>query len=267
MMGAIAGDVVGSVYEFKNIKTKDFQLLGPRNAFTDDTIMTVAVADALLTGEEIAKKMREWGRMYPHPTGGYGRNFARWLHEEDSKPYGSYGNGAAMRVSSAAWLADSEAECVALAKASAMPTHNHPEGIKGAEATAWTIWRARMGASPETLRKEIACRFGYDLSRTCEEIRPNYRFDESCQGTCPQAFTAVLEAKSFEDALRLAVSLGGDADTLTAIAGSIAEARFGIPKNLGRKILGYLDQPLQRVVARFYGRLKEKEISCKWRNA
>ena len=260
MMGAIAGDVVGSVHEFNGTKTKDFRLIGSRNTFTDDTIMTAAVADALLTGEEIGKKMKEWGRMYPHPAGGYGHRFAMWLHGEDSKPYGSYGNGAAMRVSSTAWLAESEADCVALARASAMPTHNHPEGIKGAEATAWTIWSARMGVAPETLREELARRYGYDLSRTCDEIRPEYCFDETCQGTCPQAFTAALEAESFEDALRLAVSLGGDADTLAAIAGSIAEARFGVPKNLYGEILGYLDEPLRGAVVRFYDRLKEKGV-------
>lgn len=260
MMGAIAGDIVGSVHEFAGVKTKDFALLGPQNHFTDDTIMTVAVADALLTGEEMGRKLKEWGRRYP--AGGYGDRFGAWLRNEDAKPYGSFGNGSAMRVSPAAWLAESETECAALAQASAMPTHNHSEGIKGAEATAWAIWRARAGAPPEAMREEITRHYGYDLSRSCDEIRPDYAFNETCQGTCPQAFTAALEAASFEDALRLAVSLGGDADTLAAIAGSIAEARFGIPKSLYKKIFEYLDKPLREVVTRFYDELDKRGISC-----
>ena len=262
MMGAIAGDIVGSVHEFVGTKTKDFALLGPRNDFTDDTIMTAAVADALLTGEEMGRKLKEWGRRYPAPTGDYGQGFKTWLRNEDAKPYWSFGNGSAMRVSPTAWLAESEVECAALAQASAMPTHDHPEGIKGAVATAWAIWRARAGAPPEAMREEITRRYGYDLSRSCDEIRPDYAFDETCQGTCPQAFTAALEAASFEDALRLAVSLGGDADTLAAIAGSIAEARFGIPKSLYEEIFGYLDKPLREVVMRFYDELDKRGIPC-----
>lgn len=250
MMGAIAGDVVGSIYEFKNgFKKKDFPLFGPDNFFTDDTVMTVAVADALLEGAEVGRKMREWGRAYPD--GGYGGLFRRWLRSDDPAPYGSYGNGSAMRVSSAGWLARSEAQCVDLARASAAPTHDHPEGIKGAEATAWAIWRAREGASAEALREGIARRYGYDLSRTCDEIRPDYYFDETCQGTCPQAFTAALEAEDFEDAIRLAISLGGDADTLAAIAGGIAEARFGVPERIRAKALEYLAAPMLEVIARF----------------
>ncbi len=259
MMGAIAGDVAGSIHEFEGIKTKDFELFGPDNFFTDDTVMTVAVADAMLDGGDIECKMQEWGRAYPGK--GYGGFFLRWLHSEDPQPYGSYGNGSAMRASPAGWLAESEAQCVAFARASAAPTHDHPEGIRGAEATAWAIWGARTGASAKVLREGIARRYGYDLSRTCDEIRPDYAFDESCQGTCPQAFTAALEAEDFEDAIRLAVSLGGDADTLGAIAGSIAEARFGIPESIRARTLEYLDARLLKVVARFYAELAHRGIS------
>ncbi len=266
MMGAIAGDVVGSIYESKsrNIKTKDFALFEPTKFFTDDTVMTVAVADALLDGADIGRKIRKWARAYPRR--GYGGYFRRWMRSEDPQPYNSYGNGSAMRVSAAGWLAQSEAQCVAFARASAAPTHGHPEGIKGAEATAWAIWGARAGASAKALREGITRRYGYDLSRTCDEIRPDYAFDVTCQGTCPQAFTAALEAEDFEDALRLAISLGGDADTLAAIAGSIAEARFGIPESIRATTLGYLDTRLLKVIARFYAELAHRGISRETRD-
>ena len=240
MLGAILGDIVGSPYEFdcNNYKHKDFPLLSARSRFTDDTVMTLAVAQGLLAGRgipertfaEVREAMRVWGEAYPHA--GYGGMFRRWLHAEHPRPYGSFGNGSAMRVSAAGWLFDTLEKTLEMAKVTAEVTHNHPEGIKGAQAAAAAIFLARTGSSKQEIQHYTERHFGYDLSRTCDEIRPGYRHVETCQQTVPEAITAFLESTGYEDALRNAVSLGGDSDTLAAITGSIAEAFYGVAEEL-----------------------------------
>lgn len=232
MTGAIAGDIIGSVYEFDNIKTTDFPLFTNESDYTDDTIMTVAVADWLLNGGDLAKVMQRYGREYPYPTGGYGGRFSGWLREKDPLPYNSWGNGSAMRVSAVGWMFDSLEKTLEVAKETAVVTHNHPEGIKGAQATAAAIYLARTGKSKQDIKQYIETAFSYDLGRTCDEIRPFYRFNESCQGTVPEAIIAFLDSSDFENAIRLAVSLGGDSDTLACITGGIAEAFYGIPEDI-----------------------------------
>ena len=243
MYGAILGDIIGSPYEFdRGGKTKVFPLFTKNSKFTDDSVMTVAVADALLksmgkSDEEIkaalVASMKLWGGLFPYA--GYGGMFRRWLASPDPKPYGSFGNGSAMRVSSVGWLYGTIDETRHIARLTAEVTHNHPEGIKGAESTASAIFLARTGNSKEEIKDYVIREFGYDLSRTCDEIRPYYRHDESCQKTVPEAITAFLESESFEDVIRTAVSLGGDCDTLTCIAGGIAEAYYGVPEELKRE--------------------------------
>ena len=232
MTGAIAGDIIGSVYEFDNIKTTDFPLFTNESDYTDDTIMMVAVADWLLNGGDLAKVMQRYGREYPYPTGGYGGRFSGWLREKDPLPYNSWGNGSAMRVSAVGWMFDSLEKTLEVAKDTAVVTHNHPEGIKGAQATAAAIYLARTGKSKQDIKQYIETTFSYDLGRTCDEIRPFYRFNESCQGTVPEAIIAFLDSSDFENAIRLAVSLGGDSDTLACITGGIAEAFYGIPEDI-----------------------------------
>lgn len=235
MYGAILGDIVGSPYEFdcNNYKGKDFPLFSQRSEFTDDTVMTLAVARALLDtrGQDditikaaLVREMQRLGRAYPDK--GYGARFNQWLYEDDPQPYRSYGNGSAMRVSPAAWLAESMQEALHLAQLTAEVTHDHPEGIKGAQAVAAAIF----------------------LARTCDEIRPTYHHVESCQETVPQAIAAFLESTDFEDALRTAVSLGGDSDTLTAITGSIAEAFYGVPENLKQECRKRLTPDLEEIL-------------------
>ena len=241
MYGAVLGDIVGSPYEFdhNNYKAKNFPLFSRRSEFTDDTVMTLAVAKALMNtcGQDdavikaaLVREMQRLGRAYPDR--GYGARFDSWLHKEDPQPYNSYGNGSAMRVSPAAWLAENMTEALHLARLTAEVTHDHPEGIKGAQATAAAIFLARTGHSKVDIKAQVEHEFGYNLSRTCDEIRPVYRHVESCQETVPQAIIAFLESAGFEDALRTAVSLGGDSDTLAAITGSIAEAFYGVPEEL-----------------------------------
>ena len=241
MYGAVLGDIVGSPYEFdhNNYKAKNFPLFSRRSEFTDDTVMTLAVAKALMNtcGQDdavikaaLVREMQRLGRAYPDR--GYGARFDSWLHKEDPQPYNSYGNGSAMRVSPAAWLAENMTEVLHLARLTAEVTHDHPEGIKGAQATAAAIFLARTGHSKVGIKAQVEHEFGYNLSRTCDEIRPVYRHVESCQETVPQAIIAFLESAGFEDALRTAVSLGGDSDTLAAITGSIAEAFYGVPEEL-----------------------------------
>lgn len=239
MYGAILGDIIGSPFEFdRGDKTKDFKLFSRRSHYTDDSVMTLAVCEALLkVGQDATVKeiedavissMQSWGRRYPHA--GYGGYFRRWLTACHPEPYNSFGNGSAMRVSAAGWLYDSLEKTRTVAKATANVTHNHPEGIKGAEATASAIFMARNGSSKKEIKKYIENEFHYDLNRTLDEIRPSYHMDETCQKTVPEAIIAFLEATDFEDAIRNAVSLGGDTDTLGAITGSIAEAYYGIPE-------------------------------------
>lgn len=258
MIGAIFGDIVGSVYEFKNIKTKDFELFGKHCVFTDDTVMTVAVADALMQLEGaddvekfkriLIKTMHRYGKKYPYS--GYGSNFGGWLREEDEKPYGSYGNGSAMRVSPVAWYADSLEKTIAYATASAEVTHNHPEGIKGAVVTAGATYLARNGADMEQI-KRFVCGY-YDMNFTLDGIRPSYYFNETCQMTVPQAMQSFLESTSFEDTIRNAISLGGDSDTLAAIAGAVAEAYYSLTDEEKNAALSYLDEDLKRVVQKFF---------------
>ena len=231
MLGAIIGDIVGSIYEWDRIKTTDFTFFGHCCDFTDDSVCTVAVADILLHDLPPAETMQEWCRRYPGR--GYGGMFGNWIYFDEPAPYGSFGNGAAMRVSPAAFLHrdNLDAALVASDKVTAI-THDHPEGIKGARATTHAIWLAYQGENVTSIRAVIAAEYGYDLTRTADEIRPNYSFDETCQGTVPQAITCALESDSFEDAVRNAISLGGDSDTLGAIAGPIAEALHGVPRDI-----------------------------------
>ena len=253
MLGAILGDIVGSPYEFdhNNYKHKDFPLLSERSHFTDDTVMTFAVARGLMAGQgnaqktfaEVQHEMQYWGRKYPDA--GYGGMFGQWLYAEHSEPYGSFGNGSAMRVAAAGWLFDTLDKTLEMAKVTAEVTHNHPEGIKGAQATAAAIFLARTGHSKPEIRQYVEQTFGYDLSRTCDEIRPGYRHVETCQQTVPEAIIAFLESTGFEDALRNAVSLGGDSDTLACITGGIAEAFYGMPSELQQETLKRLPEEMR----------------------
>lgn len=281
MLGAIIGDIVGSVYEWNNIKTKDFPLFRDDCFFTDDTVMTIAVAEALMDGgedENFIDSMKKWGRKYPDA--GYGGRFGAWLFSDDRSPYNSWGNGSAMRVSPCGWAMNC-GFCARTgmwpsngrdqAKRSAAVTHNHPEGIKGAMAVADSIFICRLYRGKyeadysgiilptiddckRMIRNHVESEYGYDLSMRVDEIRPNYQFNESCQDTVPQAIIAFLESKDFEDAIRNAISLGGDSDTLAAITGSIAEAAYGIPKWIKEKAWTYLDEPI-------------REVCRKWRKA
>ena len=258
MYGAILGDIIGSPYEFDmGDKTKDFPLFKKDSMFTDDSVMTIAVAEALLCDTRdperiktrLVNSMKRWGRKLPDA--GYGGMFYRWLFEDDPQPYGSFGNGSAMRVASAGWLYDTLEETRKMAGLTAEVTHNHPEGIKGAECVASVIWLARNGKSKQEIREYVIREFGYDLSRTCDEIRPGYYHVESCQQTVPEAVTAFLEGESFEDVIRTAVSLGGDCDTLTCIAGSMAEAFYGVPEELKKECRKRIMPEMREVLDRF----------------
>lgn len=265
MYGAILGDIIGSPYEFDmGSKTKVFPLFSKRSMFTDDTVMTIAVAEAFLDApnndeairQRLISSMQKYGVLYPHA--GYGLRFSDWLDSEDPMPYNSWGNGSAMRVSAVAWLYNDLATVRTMARLSAEVTHNHPEGIKGAEATASAIFMARTGSSKDAIRQYIEDEFNYALNRTCDEIRPAYHHVESCMETVPEALTAFLEGDSFEDVIRTAVSLGGDCDTLTCIAGSIAEAFYGVPDDLKEECMSRIPQNLLDVLLRFDNRLKEE---------
>lgn len=259
MYGALLGDMIGAPYEFdRGNKSKEFPLFCENSRFTDDSVMTIAVAEALLDSRfldddsiraALIKSMRKWGKKYPDA--GYGRKFLCWLREKDPKPYGSCGNGSAMRVSAAGWLFDTLEETREKARLTAEVTHDHPEGIKGAEATSGAIFLARTGRSKEEIRDYIVQEFGYDLSRTCDQIRPSYYHNESCQKTVPEAITAFLEGTDFEDVIRTAVSLGGDCDTLTCIAGSIAEAFYGVPAILKAECRRRLPEDMAYILGRF----------------
>ena len=256
MLGAIIGDTVGSVYEFNNIKTTNFPLFDPQCNYTDDSIMTMAVAQWLLTDPQHGMDTLEtifldFAKKYPCPMGGYGGGFSRWLFHPEAlgdyggrdfkpgtrHPYNSFGNGAAMRCSANSWMFDTLEETERVAGLSAAITHNHPEGIKGARSTSAAIFMARHGASKEEIREYISAKYGYNLNRTCDEIRPVYDWDSSCQGTVPEAMIAFMDSTDFESAIRLAVSLGGDSDTLACITGGIAEAFYkDIPDDIALKI-------------------------------
>lgn len=259
MYGALLGDMIGAPYEFdRGNKSKEFPLFCEHSRFTDDSVMTIAVAETLLDSRfldddsiraALIKSMRKWGKKYPDA--GYGRKFHCWLREKEPKPYGSCGNGSAMRVSAAGWLFDTLEETREKARLTAEVTHDHPEGIKGAEAASGAIFLARTGRSKEEIRDYIVQEFGYDLSRTCDQIRPSYYHNESCQKTVPEAITAFLEGTDFEDVIRTAVSLGGDCDTLTCIAGSIAEAFYGVPAILKAECRRRLPEDMAYVLGRF----------------
>jgi len=275
MLGAIIGDIAGSVYEWNNIKTKQFPFFRDDCRFTDDTVMTCAVAEAVMKGgekDDFIDAMKKYGRMYPNA--GYGGRFRQWLVSDSREPINSFGNGSAMRVSPCAWIMDCgfcartgmwPTTARGIARLSAEVTHNHPEGIKGAMAVTDAIFMSRyyfggycgdyeepIDKDPQECKKRIKDHieqtYGYDLSRTLDEIRPTYQFNATCQGSVPEAIIAFLESTDFEDAVRNAISLGGDSDTIAAIAGSIAEAAYGIPETIKTKALSYLDEPLKEVV-------------------
>lgn len=253
MIGAITGDIVGSIYEHRPIKRTDFPLFGRSCRFTDDTVLTVAVADAILCGAPYAEKLREWHALYPHA--GYGGSFRRWASTPGAGPYNSWGNGSAMRVSPVGYAFDTIGRVLDEAASSAAVTHNHPEGIKGARAVAAAVFIARTGSSKDDIRGFVESEFGYDLTRTIDGIRPSYRFDVSCQGSVPEALMAFLESVDFEDAVRKAVSLGGDSDTIACIAGAVAEAFYGgVPGGIRARALAHLDDRLRGVVGRFVER-------------
>jgi ADP-ribosylglycohydrolase len=252
MLGAIAGDMIGSVYEFRNHKTKEFPLFTERSSFTDDTILTVAVADAILHGMDYVTAFQSYYRNYPNPMGGYGARFHSWAASTSPDPYHSWGNGSAMRVSPIGYaFADLETVLQA-AEQTAAVSHNHPEGIKGAQATAAAIFLARTGSSKPEIRDYITDTFGYDLNRTVDDIRPVYQYNESCQETVPEAIVAFLDSTDFEDAVRNAVSLGGDSDTLTCITGGIAEAFYGdVPDTIAQSVWNRLDDSLTQITKQF----------------
>lgn len=270
MYGAILGDIIGQPYEFGpyNIKTKDFPLFTKKPRFTDDSVMTIAICDGILKAgidadEEtmkisMIKSMHHWGHKYPRA--GYGQKFYLWLARKDTKSYNSWGNGSAMRVSSIGWLFDTLERTRQVARWSAEVTHNHPEGIKGADATASVIWHSRNGYSKEQIKEFVENEFNYDLSRTCDQIRPTYFHQESCQKTIPEAITAFLEGNDFEDVIRTAVSLGGDCDTLTCIATGMAEAFYGIPESLKEKCLEITTSDMHKVLSKFDNARKIKPV-------
>lgn len=252
MLGAVIGDIVGSVYEFQNDRRKNFgPLFHPRAFFTDDTVCTLAVADALVNERHTGVALKDWGLRY-WDNGGWGGMFSRWLKSPDIEPYNSYGNGAAMRVSPAGLLAKSVDEVSALSRQVTEVTHNHPEGLKGAEATALAIFLARRQVTPQNIRVAVTERFGYELARTPDDIRPTYRFDATCQGSVPQALVCALSATDFEDAIRNAISIGGDSDTIAAIAGGVAEALFGIPDDIADRGWSYLPLDMRETLTLLY---------------
>ncbi|MBP9059009.1 MAG: ADP-ribosylglycohydrolase family protein [Rhodoferax sp.] len=265
MLGAIIGDIVGSVYEFDNIKTKEFPLFRGDCRFTDDTVCTVAVADIVFNSKDPSETLVNWCRNYPGR--GYGDRFTKWFDLPWQEPYNSFGNGAAMRVSPAAFLAESLEEALQSAQSVTEITHNHPEGLKGAKATAHTIYLAKHGIPVNKIRNVIAASYGYDLSRTVDAIREDYDFYESCQKTVPEAIACALEASDFEDAIRNAISIGGDSDTIAAIAGGIAEASFGIPKSIADKALSFLPADMRHILTAVYSQLaglqSEAQISAR----
>jgi ADP-ribosylglycohydrolase len=249
MIGAIAGDIAGSIYEWNNIRTKDFTLFEGNCFFTDDTVLTVALADTILNGSDYAENMRKFYRLYPD--GGYGRSFHKWAKGPDHAPYNSWGNGAAMRISPVGYAFDDLETVMQKAEEFTSVTHNHPEGIKGARATASAILLARKGRSKDDIMDFISSEFKYDLSRHVDEIRPSYSFDESSQGTVPQAIRAFFDSTGFEDAIKTAISLGGDSDTLACITGGIAQAFYGVPHRIETRVYEILDERLGDITRRF----------------
>ena len=260
MLGAIIGDIVGSVYEFQNTKSTDFDLFTPWTKFTDDTVMTMAVAKWLVEDEShslqgLVYYMQELGRKYPNA--GYGGNFDAWLYRENPQPYNSWGNGAGMRVSPVGLYAKTLDEALALAAVTAAVTHNHPEGVKGAQAIATSVFLCKEGKTKEEIRDYVERVFDYDLHRKIADIRPSYSFDVSCQGSVPEAIIAFLEGNTYEEVIRLAISLGGDSDTIACMAGAIAACMYPIPDDIREKGMSYLPHEFKKVIEEFedkYGR-------------
>ncbi|MFW6119359.1 MAG: ADP-ribosylglycohydrolase family protein [Petrotogales bacterium] len=251
MLGAIAGDVIGSVYEGAHFKTTDFPLFRKTSTFTDDTVLTIAIAEAIMTDDYYGRKLKKYSRKYPNR--GYGGMFSKWAMNKHSKPYNSWGNGSAMRVSPVGFAFNSIEKVLKEAKRSAEVTHNHPEGIKGAQATAATIFLAKNNKTKDEIVDFIEGKFNYDLSENIDSVRKWYRFDVSCQGTVPYAITAFLESKNFEDAIRKAISLGGDSDTLTCITGSIAQAYYkNIPDRIKKEVIKRLPEEFKTIISNFY---------------
>jgi ADP-ribosylglycohydrolase len=262
IIGAIAGDVIGSAYEFNPTRDHDFELFTPKSSFTDDTVLTMANAlwlidDEQHTHERLVEIMLDLCRRYPNR--GYGGRFANWICDKDPQPYNSYGNGSAMRVSPVGYYAQTLEEALALAKVSAEVTHNHPEGIKGAQATAAAIFLARRGKSKQDIRDYVAQTFDYDLSRTLDEIRPTFTFDETCQRTVPEAITCFMEGKDYEDVVRLSVALAGDADTIAAIAGSISSAVDEVPNGITQQVIALLSEEFCTTLLRFNELVAKRE--------
>ncbi len=255
MLGAIAGDIIGSVYEARPIKTKSFDLFSNASRFTDDTVLTVAIADAILNKEDYGKTIQRYGRKYPNA--GYGFLFYNWLFSTNPEPYNSWGNGSAMRVSPVGFSLGTIDEVLVEAEKTAAVTHNHPHGIAGAQAIALSVFLARKGHSKAEIQKQVSLRFGYDLNRTIAEIRPSYGFDVTCRGSVPEAIIAFLESVDFEDAIRLAVSLGGDSDTLACMAGAVAQAYYhDIPEDIVSKVYARLPAEFVAVIDAFNRKFK-----------
>lgn len=262
MLGAIIGDIVGSIYEFDNIKTKEFPFFEDRMEYTDDSILTIATADWLLSGGYAGDYYLRYAKMYPYPMGSYGTMFVQWIHKANRgqmQPYNSCGNGSAMRIAPVGWAFEKEEDLLKTAKKSAECTHNHPEGIKGAQATSLCIYLARHGSTPSEIKRRIEKDFGYDLSMSIDDIRPRYSWQgldgivsgATCQGSVPQAIICGINATGFEDAIRNSISIGGDSDTIGCITGAIAEALYGIPEDIRTRGMAYIPSPLQDVVLKF----------------
>ncbi len=251
MLGAITGDIIGSVYEFNNIKSTDFPLFCDRSDFTDDTVLTIATADCILNNGKYPDLYKKYFRAYPDR--GYGGNFINWGSSESLNPYNSYGNGSAMRVSPVGFAYDTIDEVLGEAERSASSTHNHPEGIKGAQAVASCIYLTRKGSKKEEIKEYVISSFDYDLNDTLDNIRVDYRFNETCQGSVPQAIIAFLESNDFEDAIRKAISIGGDSDTIACITGGIAEAYYGgVPEDIRSEAMARLDEDMLEIISEFY---------------
>ncbi len=251
MLGAISGDVIGSVYEFSPVKDTDFPLFTSHSSFTDDTVLTIAIADSLIHKTDLTKTLKAYTRQYP--TRGYGGSYSHWAFSDKSEPYNSWGNGSAMRTSPIGFFFNNEKQVLSAAKEYAAVTHNHRHGIIGAQAVSLAIFMARMGAQKKDIRREISQRFKYNLKPSISEIRPSYTFDVSCQGSVPQSIISFLESEGVEDAIRLAVSLGGDADTMACISGGIAEAFYGeVPSTIEKKVRGLLPEGFLSVIDEFY---------------
>lgn len=260
MLGAIAGDIIGSIFEFTNMKSENFELFGRYAQFTDDSVLTIATADVILNGKGYAEAYKEWGRKYPNA--GYGARFSGWLRSDNVTAYGSYGNGSAMRVSPVGFAYDTLEDVLKQAKRSAEVTHNHPEGIKGAQAVASAIFLARSGADKEEIKRYVEQEFSYDLSESLNAIRAGYGFDETCQGSVPQSMRAFLESSNWEDAVRKGISLGGDADTIACIVGGIAQAYYkGVPAAVHDRVLALIPGDFLKIIEDFDSRYHIASIS------